>query len=918
MNESNEILLNESKSKMSVNSDILLNIELNATEKKLPPNEVDSNIDQYKEYIKEKDASNKYRFVFTINPICTNVLYNHITEIIDETGDNTIFYGRGGKKITTQNNKYVGYKYKDKNSSRPEIILNRAGLITDTGYSHSKCGNFTYHCGIDIFNNHLFRSREFVIVSKKASGACPEFNTISDKVREWNGTNVKGLATKNESPDSHLYYRDTFKSFNESLRTNLIEKDGWFGFINKTGIDINNFVYNGSSGAINKVINNRKACEFIDLYPDRTLFSFIPKKNEKLHRDEFNWDYCLTYPCENYEQNKLVSLLDDNNQTILNGLLGYFCDKHGNRLTNSDINENLLKISEKSEFEDIIIRTSIRNNIKTGDYIKIHLVANKTSYYTIRTNIKVRNVGIGGYNKMYYFTVNKSDLLSGLKTMQNLYARIVNLKNLRCYIQRISEGRPCKYYFRKFKRIPNFKNTDIYNINGLNYDAINKCCLNNFNSSLNKLGFGTNIYGDRMAQIVFNDDVDVTNIPDNLGRPLHEIYLTIIKANRGNKLWYAEKKYSDTNIECSHCFGDVTSGVDMPWGYDPTTNDDYNVHKIHNIDYSEEINPRFPDSVTPLEETITSGGSKTFSSGGIKGEFLGDIVELDELNVNEVVLEDIYHRFNTMQREFKGNLEHTSNKGQQKESFYEFADMFHDEIIKDDYDGDFTVETSNVLDDYFMNLAAEGYYYKAHYKIPIREFSDVVNEGQHRFIKFDEINSNLSLHRGSGITDKNYYFQSGDTFYVYYTGEYGKKEKKVATVTDVSGDDFRNISFSIFLTINDSNKDNFIFLKPNSLMPPTAYDFDDGSGIYRWKDIESFEFITQDSELYDSVFTNGAHYLHKNINFFLRRQDPYGIYGLNPVYNDSFPYEYQILEQAGNEKDVTPAEHFIEGDIRLC
>ena len=101
-------------------------------------------------------------------------------------------------------------------------------------------------------------------------------------------------------------------------------------------------------------------------------------------------------------------------------------------------------------------------------------------------------------------------------------------------------------------------------------------------------------------------------------------------------------------------------------------------------------------------------------------------------------------------------------------------------------------------------------------------------------------------------------------------------------------------------------------------MPPTAYDFNDGSGLYRWRDIESFEHIRQDSELYDSVFTNGAHYIHKNINFYLKRQDPYGYYGLNMAYNEELPYEGQILEQTGNEKDITPAQHFTEGDIQLC
>ena len=65
---------------------------------------------------------------------------------------------------------------------------------------------------------------------------------------------------------------------------------------------------------------------FIDLYPDRSLFSFIPKENKSRNRLENNWDYCLTYPFENYTGNTLVSLISSNNNQILNGILSEFCE----------------------------------------------------------------------------------------------------------------------------------------------------------------------------------------------------------------------------------------------------------------------------------------------------------------------------------------------------------------------------------------------------------------------------------------------------------------------------------------------------------------------------------------------------------------------------------------------------------------
>lgn len=43
-------------------------------------------------------------------------------------------------------------------------------------------------------------------------------------------------------------------------------------------------------------MNNNKACEIYNMYPDISLFSFVPKYNKYQQRKESNWDYCLTYP----------------------------------------------------------------------------------------------------------------------------------------------------------------------------------------------------------------------------------------------------------------------------------------------------------------------------------------------------------------------------------------------------------------------------------------------------------------------------------------------------------------------------------------------------------------------------------------------------------------------------------------------
>ena len=66
-------------------------------------------------------------------------------------------------------------------------------------------------------------------------------------------------------------------TFQEAYAKNLVEVNGWYGFINKANIDIPN-AKDGVT-VINKVMNNNKACEIYNLYPDISLFSFIPNKD---------------------------------------------------------------------------------------------------------------------------------------------------------------------------------------------------------------------------------------------------------------------------------------------------------------------------------------------------------------------------------------------------------------------------------------------------------------------------------------------------------------------------------------------------------------------------------------------------------------------------------------------------------------
>ena len=85
---------------------------------------------------------------------------------------------------------------------------------------------------------------------------------------------------------------------------------------------------------------------------------------------------------------------------------------------------------------------------------------------------------------------------------------------------------------------------------------------------------------------------------------------------------------------------------------------------------------------------------------------------------------------------------------------------------------------------------------------------------------------------------------------------------------------------------NLTSSDNVTLRKNNSIIPIYASLINDKSGKYVWHDVlNSGEMGTVNIE--DYPFANGAFYIEQNINFYLKRQDPYGIYGLKSIRNEN-------------------------------
>jgi hypothetical protein len=391
--------------------------------------------------------------------------------------------------------------------------------------------------------------------------------------------------------------KDCMEIFNTPLfTTNDLDKDQPFLTFGDS-IKKNLKEIEGWYGYFDPVLTSATLCNFYDMEPKRERFSFIPDTTNILDSQVKNWELTITYPYAMDNQHTLVN----------NGLL--IVDKTevfvgGKRMT--------------------ALGVPVFHNLLNGGTVRI-------SGTTVNGEYDVKRVGLDdGSLKENYFCidVNPDNVSIGNNS------RMVKVYN----------GVNSKYYFRKFKKIKTKSNpvieTDDYEVF--------------------KLAFSETIFSDEVYQFVFNEDIDITDLADNLGRPLSEIYLSIIKTNSNN------------------IFTSVISGIEAP--LIPELNNSNANTFINQVPVIQRMHGAsgngIPTTSVPLETNITINND----------DFYGDLVEYNTTTVQEIVLADIHHRFNTLNRE-------------------------------------------TTSDSFVSGPRPEGYYYKAHNLIRIRDFSSYIEEG---------------------------------------------------------------------------------------------------------------------------------------------------------------------------------------------
>ena len=686
-----EFLQEKSLNRSYDNAEKSLNVDLSAKSRLIPYSTTAGMLGLYNLYTEERDACESYRMIFTVNPVCSNLIYNAVTEPVRMEGSYSAI-----NLVETSVERDDESVFPEGTINQSADTVDRLAAIRDTEYSHDRIGDFKYHCGYDIFNNHILRSNEFEHVSLERKGDnAVEFNTIFDFAIDYSGKTVQRVLGESNGPLTNglpktkirMYGIDTIKSMNTAFYDGFRSVDGWYGFYNAGYINIPNAVLNGKEISLNCVLNNEPRCSFIDFYPDRTLYSFIPKVNRFKKRIEKNWDCAIAYPYKSdYE---LFSEINGNQINAIKIIRA--------RVVYNNVGDEMIEMYSK-----------LRNTLKPGDEVRIFYaprIEDSEPQFT-RFSLPVAVVSLGdstGNDTDRKFTVKLSDLSTFCEILtdeetneKKLVLKSDGTTELMFAYKKIDGGYDNKYYFRKFRKLKKFVYEEIPNgesvnaktvlkepefvnesspteirYNGRNYRAVSSDLV----YTQNKIAFAGNIYGDRVAQVIFNDDICITGLKDNLGRPLSKVYFVVEKTNRGHDEWYASGITSSDTIEYSHCFGDVTSGLDLPFDDD---SNDYNVRKLHNV-FKDECPSDYLSGLSAITADIPVGsysGTPMPIENSLAisdyDEFYGDIVEFSKVNFKETTIEKVYHRFNTAQRECLTNEK--------------YFNINYDDLISDLYD----------------------------------------------------------------------------------------------------------------------------------------------------------------------------------------------------------------------------------------
>ena len=417
----------------------------------------------------------------------------------------------------------------------------------------------------------------------------------------------------------------TWKGFNYQSNNNYRFYDSVYPNVIKKNLKEND----GWFGYYDPDISKAGFCNYFDMEPKRERFSFIQDIRAYNSQTRFNpvknWELTITYPA-----------VSDSGHTMVNGGLMLI-----------DAQPAVVATRQMSA-----LSVGCLHNLSIGDIVRITgTVGYDGDHLVVRTGLD------NGDLKGYYFVIdvnNSGTAIGGTSRMK----KVINNKE-------------SIYYFRKFRKIKT-RNAPVIETD--DYETY-------------RVAFSENSYQDDIIQFVFNEDIDVSDLVDNLGRPLTELYLTVIKTNSNG------------------LFTEVKSGIELPFIPQLNTSSSSNQHllfipvinKIHNG-----FSLPFPSHIA-LEALVQINNNNKIINNN---DYYGDLVEYNEAELLEHVLAHVSHRFNTVNRETNPSMTYVT-------------------IPPNPYVTPPTPATQVTTD---LGPRQEGYFYKAHHLIRIKQLSPYIEQ----------------------------------------------------------------------------------------------------------------------------------------------------------------------------------------------
>jgi hypothetical protein len=424
-------------------------------------------------------------------------------------------------------------------------------------------------------------------------------------------------------------------------------------------------------------------------YPQNIEFDLIRNDINNAHinfisksASTYNWNYFLSYGYSN-DQSTTLQYVDSTNTITW---------------TAGDGIPVFIARSEINGTNVIQFRTFVNHNLTAGEFVMLNGLQNQNEFVFNGTNIyEVYSLGNGEFasDEKIFNVIDVGYSLSLFNTQTALFKRVLDPNNI--------NETTSKYYIRKNKILTNLDDLTL-TYNGYQNNSFKDVKKYEFSALTPNLESRISIRNTNRTYNVTNaNDLNISGLTDNNGKPVSEIFLTFI--HKGYMGWF-----NYPNIALPPQTQTTPSALKKGWYFNITNN---------TINSWWENTNTLSDTNIPTEWYSDSTNAyyffynKTLNIGDIID---GDFCEYNDFEQKENIISEHYHKI-----KYNPNL--------------------------------FDVSLGNQINQ--NNLP--GYYYQAHFPCKIRAFSPYIETGTNNSSTFFESTTNYSGYTAVDIPPYSFY-----------------------------------------------------------------------------------------------------------------------------------------------------------------